>query len=587
VTALRVAHIATVDLTHRFLLFDQLRALTEAGLDVSAISAPGPWSHELRDAGIRHIPWRSITRSWNPRADIQAFRELLLIIQQERFHLVHTHTPKAGVLGRVAARASRVPCVMNTVHGLYATPDDSLKKKVPVLAAEWLAARGSDLELYQSEEDLSWARRLRLVSRSKSELLGNGTDLKRFRPDIISASERDGLMAELGLAPDALVVGAVGRLVEEKGFNELFEAATQVRRVVPEARFLIVGAADSHKEHALSAERLAAARRDCVFVGWRKDVERFMGLMDVFVLPSWREGVPRSAIEAAAMGLPMILSDIRGCREVADHGRAATLVPPRNATALAEALISLLRDPARRRDLGRRARRHALDRFDENRIIHTVVDRTKEQLAHKGFQMDADAVLNLRRARHDDVRALARLHRSRISTGFLSSLGDSFLNQIYASLVRDPRAVVTVAEEGGQVIGFAAGVPSIRSFYRRFALRRGLQALLIVAPLLIRRGVARGLLETATYPNGGPALPDAELLAIATANGSQSRGIGRALVSDVIAGLRAQGIGDIKVVVGAENADANAFYARIGLRHHATLSVHRGTPSNVWVAQWP
>ncbi len=148
-TTIRVAHVATVDLTHRFLLLDQLRRQRSDGYEVTAISSAGPWVDDLRRDGIGFIPW-AITRAWDPPNDARALVELVRILRRGRFHVVHTHTPKGGVLGRVAARIAGVPCVVNTVHGLYATPDDPVRRRWPVLGVEWLAARFSDLELYQS-----------------------------------------------------------------------------------------------------------------------------------------------------------------------------------------------------------------------------------------------------------------------------------------------------------------------------------------------------------------------------------------------------------------------------------------------------
>ncbi|MDP9209280.1 MAG: glycosyltransferase, partial [Actinomycetota bacterium] len=179
----RVAHLTTTDLTLRYLLLGQLRRLREEGYEVTGISAPGPNTAAIEAAGVRHLAWRNATRSWNLGADLRAFAELVRLLRRERFDLLHTHNPKPGVIGRVAARLARVPLVVNTVHGLYATPEDRPAKRLPVLALEGLAARCSDLELYQSEEDLRWARRIRLVPAGRSELLGNGTDLKRFDPD--------------------------------------------------------------------------------------------------------------------------------------------------------------------------------------------------------------------------------------------------------------------------------------------------------------------------------------------------------------------------------------------------------------------
>jgi glycosyltransferase involved in cell wall biosynthesis len=373
----RIAHISTVDLTLRFLLLPQLRALRDAGFEVTTISAPGPWVAELQADGIAHIPWPSATRAWDLRSDVRAFRELLAIFRRERFDLVHTHNPKPGVLGRVAARIAGVPRVMNTVHGLYATPEDRLRRRVPVLAAEWLAARFSDLELYQSAEDLDWARRLRLVRRDRSIHLGNGVDLTAFSPARGGDERVRKLRAELGIGEDELIVGTVGRMVREKGYQELFDAAGIVRSRIPKARFLVVGAADADKADAITAEATEGARDDFVFTGWREDVADLMALMDVFVLPSWREGLPRSAIEAAASGLPSVLTDIRGCREVARDGAEAILVPVRDPARLADAIARLLEDPVLRRQMGAAARSRAEDLFDERHVAHTVVTSTQ------------------------------------------------------------------------------------------------------------------------------------------------------------------------------------------------------------------
>ena len=345
--ALRVAAppTTTTDLTLRYLLLGQLRRLAAEGYEVTGISAPGPNAGALQAEGIRHLPWRNATRSWNPVADVRALAELVALLRRERFDLVHTHNPKPGVLGRVAARLAGTPLVVNTVHGLYATPEDRLRKRAAVLGLEWLAGRCSDLELYQSEEDLAWARRLRLARKGRSHLLGNGTDTGYFDPAQVPPERAAALRRELGLPADALVVGAVGRLVAEKGYRELFAAARAVRRADPRVRFLAVGAPDLEKADAISEAELAAAAGDVLVTGWRDDVRDLLAVMDVFVLASWREGMPRSAIEAAAMGKALVLTDIRGCREVARHDREALLVPPRDPGALAAAISRLAADP--------------------------------------------------------------------------------------------------------------------------------------------------------------------------------------------------------------------------------------------------
>ncbi|HXF72484.1 MAG TPA: glycosyltransferase family 4 protein, partial [Actinomycetota bacterium] len=381
----RVAHVTTVDLTLRFLLLGQLRRLRDEGYEVWAVSAPGPWAADLEAEGIRHLPWPHATRSWDPAADARALAELVGLLRRGRFDLVHTHNPKPGVLGRVAARLAGVPCVVNTVHGYYATPEDPPARRAAVLGLERLAARLSDLELFQSEEDLRWARRARVVPPGRAVFLGNGTDLARFDPAAVDPGRAAALRAELGIPEGAPVVGSVGRLVAEKGYRELFEAASRVRARRPEVRFLAVGAPDTGKADAIGPRELEAARADVVFCGWREDVRDLLALVDVFVLPSWREGVPRSAIEAAAMGRAMVLTDIRGCREVARDGREALLVPPRAPAKLAAAIERLLDDPGLRERLGRAARARALERFDERRVAETVVRCYRRVLQQKGL----------------------------------------------------------------------------------------------------------------------------------------------------------------------------------------------------------
>jgi glycosyltransferase involved in cell wall biosynthesis/ribosomal protein S18 acetylase RimI-like enzyme len=600
----RVAHLTTTDLTLRYLLLGQLRRLRAEGYEVTAISAPGPNAAAVEAEGVRHLAWRNATRAWDLRADLAAFAELWRLLRRERFDLLHTHNPKPGVIGRLAARLAGVP-VVNTVHGLYATPEDRLAKRAAVLGLEGLAARCSRLELYQSEEDLRWARRIRLVPPGRAELLGNGTDLSRFDPDRVGPDRVARLRRELGLPADALVVGAVGRLVAEKGYRELFAAARAVRRRDPRVRFLVVGSPDLDKADAITEAELAEAAADVCFAGWRDDVADLLAAMDVFVLASWREGMPRSAIEAAAMARPLVLTDIRGCREVARHDREALLVPARDSGALAAAILRLAADPALRSRLGAAARERALERFDEDRVAEKVVESYRRLLGpiHVGGARSGSPhrhsrapvptsgppdLVVIRPARAGDAGAMARLHADGMPGAFLPTLGQRFLARLYQALATDPQAVALVAEGPDGVVGFAAGVVSVGGFYRRFAGRHGPAAAVAAAPRLVRPAVLASLLETVRYPARAATpevvgLPDAELLAIAVDPSARAGGTGRALADGVLDGLGARGAGQVKVVVGAANGGANRFYERVGFQPAGQLSVHQGTPSNVWI----
>lgn len=380
----RLVHLTTTDISLVLLLGPQLQAFAAAGYDVLGVSAPGPFVPQLEAMGIPHVALRHGTRAMAPHRDLLALGELRGLFRRLRPDIVHTHNPKPGVYGRLAARAAGVPVVVNTVHGLYALPEDRLAKRAVVYGLEAVAARCSAAELVQNEEDLPVLRRLG-VRPDKLTLLGNGIDLDRFdrtsaRPDRVAD-----VRAALGSGPDDVVVGAIGRLVWEKGYRELLAAAAIVSTRHPQARFVVVGPHDAEKADAISAADVAAAEAAGVrFLGMRDDVEDLYPAMDLYVLASYREGFPRSAMEAAAMGVPIVATDIRGCRQVVDHGRTGLLVPPRDSGALAEAISSLIGDPARRAAMGEAARKKAAAEFDQRRVIDLSLATYERLLQGRG-----------------------------------------------------------------------------------------------------------------------------------------------------------------------------------------------------------
>ena len=224
----------------------------------------------------------------------------------------------------------------------------------------------SHAELVQNPEDLDVLRRLR-VPKERLFLLGNGVDLRRFDPGSVDDATTSAVRAELGArGAGDVVVGLVARLVREKGYREVFEAARRLRDTHPEVRIAVIGPVEADKADALTAGELENARAAGVrFLGLRNDLAWLYAGMDVYVLASHREGFPRSAMEAAAMGLPVIATDIRGCRQVVDHGVTGLLVPARNPAALAEAIGRLASDPPGCTALVRKSRRNFLVLHDD------------------------------------------------------------------------------------------------------------------------------------------------------------------------------------------------------------------------------
>lgn len=364
----RVAHLTTVDLSLHALLATELRVDVEAGCETWGISAPGPYVGKVEALGVRHAAVPSFDRAWRPGADARAARELAAVLRRLRPDVLHTHTPKAGVLGRVLGRALRLPVVVDTCHGLWTRPDQPAWVRGAVVAVEGLASQFAHAELYQNGED---AAALRRVVRHQ-RVVGNGVELTRFRK-----AARERIRAELGVSPHELLVGGVGRLVREKGIEEYVEVA---RRLAHRAAFVWVGPADNAK-----ADALRPADGPVRFLGERHDMPDVYAALDVFVLPSWREGFSRSGMEAAATGLPMVLTDIRGCREVGRHEEHLLLVPPRDLDGLVAAVGRLLDDAPLRKRLGSAARERALAEFDQRAVARRSLETYVEVARRRGL----------------------------------------------------------------------------------------------------------------------------------------------------------------------------------------------------------
>jgi ribosomal protein S18 acetylase RimI-like enzyme len=287
------------------------------------------------------------------------------------------------------------------------------------------------------------------------------------------------------------------------------------------------------------------------------------------------------------MGKALVLTDIRGCREVVRDGLEGFLVPPRDARRLANAIERLASDPSLRQRMGTAARARAVERFDEARVADTVVEWSRRLLQHKGIgeAIDGDVLpgVRIRRARSQDASAIARIHASEMPDAFLPTLGVPFLVQLYRSLASFADAGVFVAEDELGVVGFAAAVPSVGRFYRRFLARRGIPATVVALPRLIDPIAVRRAWETARYPASTQPLPEAELLAIAVRPDSRTAGIGRTLAIASLDVLARHGVGEAKVVVPEDNETANRFYERVGFEFLTKLSVHDDRKSNVWV----
>jgi len=355
------------------LLGTELKVDVAEGHEVIGLSSPGPYVPEIESWGVAHAPLPSLTRSWDPRRDVAATRELWHAVRSLQPDVLHTHNPKTGVIGRIVGRLARVPVVVNTCHGLWASSDDSPGKRRMVHSIEGVAAQFSHFELFQNEADrrtLRWA-----VGESRARVVGNGVDLARFRFD---AGGRARVRAELGVPPDDVLIGSVGRRVAEKGIADLAAAAASLGAGT---RVIWVGPEDPDKP-----DRVMGGFEAMTFIDERSDMPAVYSAFDVFVLPSHREGFSRSAMEAAACGRAMVLTDIRGCREIGTHDEHLLLVAPRDPVALARALTTLASDATLRRRLGDAAANRARMAFDQREVARISLETYAEVARRKGLR---------------------------------------------------------------------------------------------------------------------------------------------------------------------------------------------------------
>jgi glycosyltransferase involved in cell wall biosynthesis len=372
-----VAHVTTVAMSLRHLLLHQLEAIGRSGYAPIGISAGGKDVASLEEKGIRHIVV-PMTRAFAPLSDFVALVRLYRIMRRERFTIVHTHTPKGGLLGQYAALAAGVPLRLHTIHGLYlpegVTP---LVRRMFVLLERTIMAF-SHHNFSQNAEDVDIAVREGICDPDRIELILNGIDLTEFDPSHFAPAQRRALRASLGLDDRHFVVGIVARLVRKKGYIDVLDAARLMRDRAPNVRFLCIGPIEPEKNDAVSP---AAAKERGVddivhFLGHRADIPELLSIMDAFTLASHHlEGFPRAAMEAAAMGVPSVVTDVKGCRDAVEHDRTGYLVPPRNARALADALLALVENPEARVRFGEAGRAKALAEFDERVVFDRIVKR--------------------------------------------------------------------------------------------------------------------------------------------------------------------------------------------------------------------
>lgn len=383
----RLAHVWSADLG-LLLSLPHIRHLVERGWEVYGICPPGPRVPEIEQAGVRWLP-HSLERKMVAKGDPAALAALYRTFREQRFDIVHTHNAKVGVFARLVAAAARVPIVAHTHNGLIYSLDSPLTFKYGVAALERMASEVADCIFVQSQDDYDALVTTGGARPEQLQLMGNGIDITRFDPERFDSTARHAIRSSLGLHTDDVLFFSAGRLVDEKGYVELFEAHRLSRKNNPHIRLAIAGPADLERGLGIDAATLDRARADGVLLlGERNDMPALFAASDVVVLPSWREGIPRVLMEGAVMGKPLIASDARGCRNMVTPGWGF-VHPVKNASAIANAMEKLAASAELRARIGTHNREEGRRLYDIRRIVALIDDTYARLLAQPRRKLGA------------------------------------------------------------------------------------------------------------------------------------------------------------------------------------------------------
>lgn len=348
-----------------------IRTLIESGADVAvAASTDDPYAGRVRDLGVNVFDLPIKSRSLNPFREIFLLRSMIACYRSFEPDIVHHFTIKPVIFGSMAARLAGIPTVINTITGLgYAfTEGGWLLEKITTFLYR-ISVPQSQHVFFQNGEDMHLFLERRIVRRDNCSLVaGSGVDLELYK------SERP---AAQGTAPVAFLF--IGRILRDKGIHEFVAAVNAARQAGISARFFVVGGTDVANRSSVSEEDFLriAEQAGITWLGHVDDVKAVIETADVVVLPSYREGTPRSLLEAASMGRAIITTDAVGCRNVVDDGENGILVPIKSVQALTEAFVYLAGDRETIARMGRAGRRKVEQEFSEATVIDATINQYK------------------------------------------------------------------------------------------------------------------------------------------------------------------------------------------------------------------
>lgn len=362
-----------------------LHALRKRGFNVGAVGSEDGSAFEGQDIPYYHY---TLQRKLTPFSDIQSCRELSALFKDHKPDVVHGFDPKPAIAVPLLARSAGVPARVRTITGLgFVMTSESVKARAlrPIYRQLQRWASGASYTIFQNSDDREYFFANDLVEDGREEIvLGSGVDVEQIRSERPAPEKLAEMKQELGL-DGQFVVTMISRIDENKGIHEFVEAADLVHQHMNNVTFLLVGPyASEGEEAARFVEDILTRPQTVRYLGPRKDIPALLALSDVCVLPSYREGLPRVLVEAAAIEVPMVTTDVPGCRDVVQDNLSGHLVPPKDSKALAYAILDLIGDQAKRKSMGDHGLRYVKEHFDLAKVADAYATIYRRALA-EGF----------------------------------------------------------------------------------------------------------------------------------------------------------------------------------------------------------
>ena len=372
----KLIRITTVPISLEKLLENQLRFMNRF-FEVTAVSSD---DHRLQQFGKEqdvdtfHV---DLTRKITPIKDLKAVVKLYKFLKKEKPSIVHTHTPKAGIVGMLASKLAGVPIRMHTVAGLPLMQTSGVKRTVlnTVEKLTYYCATN----VYPNSKGLKeFIFNKKLISERKLKILGNGSsngiDTKHFSPSQVSDLEKRQLRTDLNISKNDFVFVFVGRLVGDKGINELVQAFTKMSKTHTNSKLLLVGPLETDLAPLLPNTLNEIKMNDAIiYTGFQTDVRPYLAISDVLVFPSYREGFPNVVMQAGAMGLPSIVTDINGCNEIIQPDVNGILIPVKDIQAIYKAMEELINDKSYYNKLQNKSRQIIVSRYSQAELWNALL----------------------------------------------------------------------------------------------------------------------------------------------------------------------------------------------------------------------